>query len=479
MAADATLARGARPRHPRLPAARASSSRTSRRCSADAERLPVRRSTPSPTTSPASTIDRVRRHRGPGLHPRRAGRLPARRRLRAGAQGRQAAVGDRARGVRARVRHRPARDPPRRRPPGRAGADRRRRARHRRHRGGDGAAGRGARRRGRRPRVPDRARRSSAAAASSSGYDVDVAAHATSDGRRSDGARSTGSCPWRRHATPPADEVAPLRRRLPRAATRRRRPRTITRAYEVAAEAHAEPAPQVAARRYINHPLAVARIVADLGLDDITHRRRAAARRGRGHRGHRSPTSSASSAPRSPRIVDGVTKLDRIQFDSKEAQQAATMRKMLVAMAKDLRVLIIKLADRLHNMRTHRGACRPTKQQRIAQETLDIYAPLAHRLGMQEMKQQLEDLVVRGAAPEALRRDRPHGRRTRTPERERLPRPGARPRCAAGSPSSASTPRSPAAPKHLLEHLREDGREGQASSTTSSTSSASGSSSTR
>jgi GTP pyrophosphokinase len=105
-----------------------------------------------------------------------------------------------------------------------------------------------------------------------------------------------------------------------------------------------------------------------------------------------------------------------LQFDSREAQQAATMRKMLVAMARDLRVLIIKLADRLHNMRTI-AAMPADKQRRIAQETMDIYAPLAHRLGMQELKQQLEDLSFAALFPKRYS-ELDNLVFTRTPERD-------------------------------------------------------------
>ncbi len=142
---------------------------------------------------------------------------------------------------------------------------------------------------------------------------------------------------------------------------------------------------------YITHPVAVAGIVADLGLDAQTVAA-ALLHDAVEDTGVTTEVIERDFGPAVALIVDGVTKLDRLQFDSKEAQQAATVRKMLVAMANDWRVLIIKLADRLHNMRTL--AVMPEwKQRRTAQETLDIYAPLAHRLGIQEVKWQLEDLA--------------------------------------------------------------------------------------
>jgi GTP diphosphokinase / guanosine-3',5'-bis(diphosphate) 3'-diphosphatase len=164
----------------------------------------------------------------------------------------------------------------------------------------------------------------------------------------------------------------------------------IDRAYVVARDAHRDQMRR-SGDPYIAHPLGVATILADLGLDDITLA---------GALLHDAVEDTALTlndlveqfGEDVGAIVDGVTKLDRLEFDSKEAQQAATMRKMLVAMAKDVRVLLIKLADRLHNMRTI-ASLPEAKQRRIAQETLDIYAPLAHRLGVQEVKWQLEDLA--------------------------------------------------------------------------------------
>jgi GTP pyrophosphokinase len=163
----------------------------------------------------------------------------------------------------------------------------------------------------------------------------------------------------------------------------------IVRAAETATVAHAGQLRR-SGEPYITHPIAVAGIVADLGLDALTVAA-ALLHDAVEDTGVTTEVIDRDFGPAVALIVDGVTKLDRLQFDSKEAQQAATVRKMLVAMANDWRVLIIKLADRLHNMRTL--AVMPEwKQRRSAQETLDIYAPLAHRLGIQEVRWQLEDL---------------------------------------------------------------------------------------
>ncbi len=220
--------------------------------------------------------------------------------------------------------------------------------------------------------------------------------------------------PWRRQqVATSADELGPLltsyRRRHPKAPIS-----TINRAYRVAAEAHHNQM-RGSGESYINHPLAVAHIVADIGLDEVSV---VAALL---HDAVEDTEITLDDVDRGfgaevAAIVDGVTKLERIRFDSREEQQAATMRKMLVAMAKDLRVLVIKLADRLHNMRTI-AAMPMEKQQRIAQETLDIYAPLAHRLGMQEVKQHLEDLSFAALYPKRFA-ELDHLVSTRTPERE-------------------------------------------------------------
>src|SRR3954451_23593627 len=193
--------------------------------------------------------------------------------------------------------------------------------------------------------------------------------------------------PWRRHQVDVA--LAPL---LEAYLDHHRKADTarIEAAYDVALDAHSEQVRR-SGEPYISHPLGVARILADLGMDDVTL---AAALL------HDAVEDTELTQEQLEglfggevaAIVDGVTKLDRMEFESRLAQQAATMRKMLVAMANDIRVLLIKLADRLHNMRTI-ASLPEAKQLRIARETLDIYAPLAHRLGIGEIKWQLEDLA--------------------------------------------------------------------------------------
>jgi len=220
--------------------------------------------------------------------------------------------------------------------------------------------------------------------------------------------------PWRRSSPPPAEEVAPLLAAFRDRHGRSARTDLITRAYLASSAAH-EGQIRKTGEAYIHHPIAVAQIVAELGLDDITIAA-ALLHDAVEDTGMSLADVEAEFGPEVSAIVDGVTKLDRIHFDTKEQQQAATVRKMIVAMSKDLRVLIIKLADRLHNMRTIAGMPH-FKQERTARETLDIYAPLAHRLGMQEVRQQLEDLSFAALHPKRFA-EIDHMVSTRTPERE-------------------------------------------------------------
>jgi len=170
----------------------------------------------------------------------------------------------------------------------------------------------------------------------------------------------------------------------------------IERAYEKSRHAHSGQV-RKSGEPYFVHPLAVARIVAEQRMDDQSI---AAALL---HDAVEDTEVSLAQitddfGAEVAAIIDGCTKVDRLQFNSKEEQQAATLRKMMVAVAKDVRVLIIKLADRLHNMRTI-GVLPVWKQQRTAKETMQVYAPLAHRLGMQSLRTQLEDLSFAAMHP--------------------------------------------------------------------------------
>jgi guanosine-3',5'-bis(diphosphate) 3'-pyrophosphohydrolase len=185
-------------------------------------------------------------------------------------------------------------------------------------------------------------------------------------------------------------------------------------AYDVAAKAHAGQFRQTG-DPYIVHPLAVAQILATYGLDTATIVAAVL------HDVVEDTEFSLDDLERDfgsevALLVDGVTKLDRIKFSSREEQQAATIRKMAVALAKDIRVLLIKLADRTHNMRTI-DPLPEEKRIRVASETLDIYAPLAHRLGVQEIKHELEERSFATLYP-ARREHLVEQIRQRAPERE-------------------------------------------------------------
>src|SRR5690606_5086815 len=150
---------------------------------------------------------------------------------------------------------------------------------------------------------------------------------------------------------------------------------------------------------YFSHPLEVAAILTDMRMDEATiavallH-----------------DTIEDTSATRQEidtlfgadmgKLVEGLTKLKKLDLVSKKAEQAENLRKLLLAISDDVRVLLVKLADRLHNMRTLEHM-RPDKRVRIAEETMDIYAPLAGRMGMQDMREELEELAFRTINPEA------------------------------------------------------------------------------
>ena len=163
----------------------------------------------------------------------------------------------------------------------------------------------------------------------------------------------------------------------------------IRRAYEFGAEAHAGQK-RLSGEPYIYHPLAVARILAEMRMDHhsilaaLLHDVIEDTATAKEHIAHEFGAEVAE-------LVDGVSKLTQIQFESRAEEQAENFRKMLLAMVRDIRVILVKLADRLHNMRTL-GAMPPEKRRRIARETLEIYAPIANRLGMNQMRVELEDL---------------------------------------------------------------------------------------
>ncbi len=172
----------------------------------------------------------------------------------------------------------------------------------------------------------------------------------------------------------------------------------VRRAYIYSAKVH-QGQTRMSGEPYLNHPLEVANVLAELKLDSAT------VAAGLLHDTLEDTPTTAEEikeifGPEVAMLVEGMTKISRIQLKGREEREAENFRKMIVAMANDIRVILIKLADRLHNMRTLKHLP-PEKQKHIAQETLDIYSPLANRLGIARIKTELEDLALMYLHPEA------------------------------------------------------------------------------
>ena len=168
----------------------------------------------------------------------------------------------------------------------------------------------------------------------------------------------------------------------------------VRRAYEIAANAH-EGQLRKSGEKYITHPVAVAGILAELGLDKSTIIAALLHDTVEDTEYHL-PQLRTDFGDEIADLVDGVTKLDKLTYG--QTAEAETVRKMVVAMSRDIRVLVVKLADRLHNARTWQYVD-PESARRKARETIDIYAPLAHRLGMNALKWELEDLSFKILEP--------------------------------------------------------------------------------
>jgi RelA/SpoT family (p)ppGpp synthetase len=174
----------------------------------------------------------------------------------------------------------------------------------------------------------------------------------------------------------------------------------LNRAYIYAMKAHGHQK-RASGEAYFNHPLEVAAILTELKLDAATI---AAALLHDVIEDTEATQHEIEDrfGPEIATLVDGLTKIKRLDLVTKEATQAENLRKLLLAMSKDIRVLLVKLADRLHNMRTLHHV-KPDKRVRIAQETMDIYAPLAGRMGMQTVRDELEDIAFKVLNPDAYR----------------------------------------------------------------------------